>query len=144
MTDNPFKGGKNNFAPYSTTHLRVPLEIKDSLQNVIDLYKRAYKLEADKFRLDLVSSLKEFSSLFLKSHGVLVDSSSHVPIEKHIEALNELQEAKLKIALLAPLKGSSRDSCNEAREILTSALDLRANAGGAIKKEIRKAIALLS
>lgn len=143
MTDTPFKGGKNNFAPYNTTHLRVPLEIKDSLQNIIDLYKRAYKLEADNFRLDLVSSLKGFSRIFLGSHGVLVDSRDCVTIEKHTEVLKKLEEANRKIALLTPLEGSSRDACNQAREILASALDLRANAGGAIKKEIRKAIALL-
>jgi hypothetical protein len=34
------KGGRGHTAPYQTTHLRVPIAIKDQLQLVIDDYRK--------------------------------------------------------------------------------------------------------
>lgn len=144
MQETPYKGGRNHKAPYSSTHVRVPLELKDPIESIIGLYKRSYKLDADRVRINLVASLKQFSSSFLNSLGVLVDSTNYVAIEQHIKVLKELEEANRKLTLLTPLEGISRDTCNQARDILIASLALKSNAGGAIKKEVRKAIDTLN
>lgn len=143
MSDNPYKGGRNHKAPYNTTLVRVPLEIKDALENIIGLYKRAYKSEANKVRLDLVESLKGFSRLFLESHSILVDSKNYVSIDKYNAVLKELENANHELAFLDSLKEELEDNCKRCTIILEAALNLKPNAGGAIKKEIRKAIIVL-
>jgi hypothetical protein len=35
------KGGRGLKAPYDTTHLRVPVPIKDKIQRIIDAYKES-------------------------------------------------------------------------------------------------------
>jgi hypothetical protein len=143
MNDELYKGGRNHKAPYSTTHLRVPLELTNSLQGIIDLYKRAYKLDAENLRANLVLSLKQFANTFLQSHGVLVDSTNHVTLEKHTDVLKELEEANRELAFLTALTDELKQSNDEAQAILEKACELKSNAGGAIKKEIRRAILIL-
>lgn len=143
MADSFFKGGRNNPAPYNSTHIRVPLEIKDALENIIALYKRSYNLQATQFRVDLVSSLKNFSQTFLGARSTLVDSKEFIPLEKYKELEDKFRQANSDAAFQESLNEELIDNANTAKAILESCCNLKANSGGAIKKEIRKAIAAL-
>jgi hypothetical protein len=39
------KGGRGLKAPYETTHIRVPVPLKDALQRVIDAYKECLDVD---------------------------------------------------------------------------------------------------
>ena len=83
------KGGRGHHAPYLTTHLRVPIPVKDEVQGIIDRYRE-----------DLLAG-------------------------RQLQDVPSSYEVKTAIA------------------ILTEALSLKANAGGAIKAKIREAVAIL-
>ena len=143
MTDSIFKGGRGQKAPYISTHLRVPEKIKASLQKIIDVYKRAYQLNADDLILRLEASLVEYANNFSPQYTSLENSKIFVPLEKYQAALKALEDANHELAFLDSLKEEVEDNEKKAKEILDNALKLGSNVGGQIKKEIRKAIEAL-
>lgn len=52
------KGGRGHVAPYQTTHLRVPLPIKDEVQKIIDNYRESV-LNGTEFSKEQLPSLEQ-------------------------------------------------------------------------------------
>lgn len=143
MTDSIFKGGRGQKAPYISTHLRVPEKIKTSLQKIIDVYKRAYQLNADDLILRLEASLVEYANNFSPQYNSLVDSKSFVPFEKYRMVLYALDKATQDLKCMEACNKQAESDIAIAVSLLEDACTLKSNAGGAIKKEIRKAIEAL-
>lgn len=63
------KGGRGHIAPYQTTHLRVPLPIKDEVQKVIDSYRESVLngIEFSKEQLPSLERAKAEAKRVLKS-----------------------------------------------------------------------------
>jgi hypothetical protein len=143
MNDSIFKGGRGQKAPYACTHLRVPEKIKSSLQSIIDLYKRAYQLNAEDLRLRLENSLKVYAQEFPRLANSLETSKTFVPLEKYQAVLKVLEDANHELAFQDSLIEELKNNEVQCKEILNESLKLGSNVGGKIKKEIRKALAAL-
>ena len=115
MTDSIFKGGRGQKAPYISTHLRVPEKIKASLQKIIDVYKRAYQLNADDLILRLEASLVEYANNFSPQYTSLENSKIFVPLEKYQAALKALEDANHELAFLDSLKEEVEDNEKKAK-----------------------------
>lgn len=143
MYSKPYTGGKNQKAPYETTHLRVPLPIKDQLETLSTVYKFAIKMGGLACAGDFVSQLNKFVKkyeVFNEAPLPIVEAISQAEYENVLE---ELRRAKEIINQLENKADLSTYNCADAVKILQPALKLRANAGGAIKVAIRKALILL-
>lgn len=63
------KGGRGHVAPYQTTHLRVPVEIKSRLEQIIDDYKDAVLAGAEYVERDFpsIDKAKKLAKQLVKS-----------------------------------------------------------------------------
>lgn len=141
MSQDSFTGGRGKIAPYQSTHIRVPDTIKTQLQQIVEAYRKllaknsevglsSFELHLDKF-VDGVNPL----------YGVTTDDFKLIDA-KQFEELKALYDNAI-----STNKSLREAHASEVRRrkfvlgILTNALKLKANAGGAIKQEIKKAIA---
>lgn len=140
MASNPFPGGRHKTAPYKSTHLRVPEPIKAQLQKVVDIYKiltaRRSEIGLGNFDLQLNKFIEGHNPLY----GVTSDDFKLVDT-RQFDELRSLYDALVKKnERLREQTDSEALKQKTAIATLTKALELKPNAGGAIKKEIKKAI----
>jgi len=143
MNDDLYKGGRNHKAPYSTSHVRMPLELLAPVQAIIDVYKRCHKLGADSCRNQLIAALKEFPDNFLDVTGSIDSFGKPVAGRAYQDLSEQLAEAKAEIQRLQTTLHLHEQSRKEIKGVLEGACKLRANAGGAIKKEIKAIVSIL-
>lgn len=140
----PFKGGRNHKAPYQTTHLRVPEDLKSVLQGFVDIYKVVCSLDEKEGLKTFKRDLEKFLSCFeilggkLYVNMKLVDEATEFWIQKEFRRQQEQLNA------WENLHKEQLANHEKAKDLLIAALLLKPNAGGAIKKEILKALELLS
>lgn len=143
MIDSPFKGGRSNKAPYETTHLRVPVPLRFVLQKAIDLYKTAVAsgdiFAPTQFIEEQVNNLKGYHSWA----GSLVNENKIISASKYHDMVNDLSLLSDEINCLHNVIDELTINSNAARLILEEACLLKPNAGGAIKKQVKKAIEIL-
>lgn len=121
------KGGRGCKAPYNTHQVRVPEPVIPQVHSLIERYQD-YLTDGGEPKLP---------PKFLAQDNKLVD--------KFIADLKlELERAKKEVNQLQSECKRLKRRTAEANKTLTSALSLKANAGGAIKKEIEKVLPLLS
>lgn len=143
MHSKPYTGGKNQKAPYITTHLRVPYPIKDELEKLATTYKFAIKFGGDTTALDFKKQLRKFADKYEIFTEQPHSESQAVDIDKYEQVLQELDRARQIIDNLENERNLKEYHSRDAIKILEPALKLRANAGGAIKQAICKALVLL-
>lgn len=143
MSDKLFAGGKNQKAPYSTTHLRVPQPIKEELERLSTTYKFAIKFGGDATALDFKNQLRKFAGKYEIFTEDPHPEVQLVTMDKYQDLLVELDRAREIIKNLENERNLREYHARDAIKILQPALQLRANAGGAIKNIIRKALVLL-
>jgi hypothetical protein len=140
MTSNSFPGGRAKKAPYLSTHIRVPDTIKTKLGQVVDIYK---KLLAGDHQIGLANfdiALDKFVEGCNPLYGVTADDFRLVDARQY-DDLNVLYNAMLsKSKALKSEIETLEFRKKEAARILRSSLKLRANSGGAIKREVEKAL----
>lgn len=143
MSTQPFAGGKNQKAPYSTTHLRVPQPIKEELEKLATTYKFAIKIGGDSVALDFKNQLRKFAGKYEIFTEEPHQETMLVTMDKYQELLMELDRAREIIKNLENERNLQEYHARDAVKILQPALKLKPNAGGAIKTAIRNALALL-
>lgn len=75
------KGGRGIKAPYETTHVRVPVPVKDHVQSMIDRYK-------EHGTLDVENSLTTFDEAVISAQAILSQKkSARVSMEKLLTAI---------------------------------------------------------
>jgi hypothetical protein len=143
MQSNPYKGGKNNKAPYKSTHIRVPEDIKITLQGFADIYRVVCALN-DPDGLELFTTdLKKFLDCFLVIDSKLCVNCKLVNEQTELWIQKEFRRHQERSNAWENLCYEQLANQKRVQDLLTNALSLKSNAGGAIKKEIRKAIAEL-
>lgn len=143
MQTQPYVGGKNQKAPYATTHLRVPQPIKEELEKLATTYKFAIKIGGDTTAIDFKNQLRKFAGKYEIFAEEPHQESQLVSMDRYQELLVELDRARELIKNLENERNLSKYHATDAIKILQPALELKANAGGAIKAAIRKALVLL-
>lgn len=143
MADSPFKGGRNNKAPYETTHLRVPTGIKFSVTRVIDIYKRSLQDTYVLSSVDFLENLRKFIDGYMFCSGSLANANRVVAVEEILRLEEALKSAEALIEHQHVELEESAWKLQASSMYLKDALLLKPNAGGAIKKEIRKALTYL-
>lgn len=140
MASNPFPGGRSKSAPYKSTHIRVPDTIKDKLSKIADIYRALLAKNSGSSLGNFDLHLDKFIEGANPIYGVTTDDFKLVSTRQY-EDLQALYQAAI-----AKNKELRRENESRARRqkfaiaLLTEALKLKPNAGGAIKKEIQKAI----
>jgi hypothetical protein len=121
------KGGRGKRAPYTTEHYRIPTPLKPAIHQICTNYKELIQNYYDPCDHQLIDSAVKGISY---GHGLISELDNRIAIQQALilELRSQLDKAI--------------DIQAKQVEILTQALRLRANAGGAIKREIEKAIAL--
>lgn len=144
MSGSPYKGGRDGKAPYRSTHVRVPDDIKKTLQGFADIYRVICALNdqsgLDQFKADL----KKFLDCFLVMEGKLYVSAKLVNEETELWIQKEFRRLQEQCNAWENLHKEQLANQQKSKYLLIAALSLKSNAGGAIKTEIRKAIALLN
>lgn len=135
-----FPGGTNNFAPYETTLIRIPKPIKAQLERISTIYKFACKWQDQKVEDDFIASLKRFVNRYHTFNEQPLPEADLVSQEQHQYALDEIERLGRQIAHLENVCDIQADNQRAATLMLESALKLKANSGGAIKTEIKKAL----
>ncbi len=143
MTDSPYKGGRSNFAPYKSTHIRIPQPLKRVFVVASDLYKKACNADDPLSALTFTNKLDTYIKKFRFDSGVFTDENQFRNPEE-IEALKEqIDYLKRETAFQTSLIEELNENKVRCKGILNESLNLGSNVGGKIKKEIRKAIAFL-
>lgn len=143
MSSQAYPGGKNQKAPYLSTHLRVPFPIKNELEKLATTYKFALKIGGDQTALDFKNQLRKFAAKYEIFNEEPLPETQMVEMAKYQELLEELDRARKLIHCLENRCNLSEYNARDAVKILEPALQLKANAGGAIKNAIRKALTML-
>lgn len=143
MPSTPFKGGRNHRAPYKSTHIRVPEDIKPTLQGFTDIYKFLCALNHDESLQSFKRDLKKFLDCFLVIEGKLYCNSKLVDEKTELWIQKEFRRFQEQAYGWENLRNEEVEKQKKAIDLLNAALSLKANSGGAIKAEIRKAIATL-
>ncbi len=124
------KGGRGCTAPYKTHQVRIPDPIKPQVHELIERYQ--------KYLAENGAPLTPPSFLDLP---VEIDSSSeHDEVKKLRTEKKEMEQA---FKAVNKFIEDSEKLKNQAISVLQESVKLKANAGGAIKKEVQKAIELL-
>lgn len=143
MSDSPYKGGRSNFAPYKSTHIRIPEPLKTVFVVASDLYKKACNADDSLSALTFTNKLHVYVRNFRFDYGIFTDNNRFRDPEE-IEALKEqIDYLKREAAFQEGLIEELKENEVKCKEILNESLKLGSNVGGKIKKEIRKAIAAL-
>lgn len=167
MTE-PWKGGKGKKAPYETTHQRIPQPIHRAVQMFSDRYKQLIAGGVtDTTGEKLIRRVEDaiYVDAFIpgtKNEGeVMLGTRYNEDSDKSNEELEKLREENTHLrsqlddqvklaeewcekAKVLELESQPGVVDPEAIAILKEALELKANAGGAIKNEIKKALKLLN
>lgn len=143
MSTTPYKGGRNHKAPYKTSHIRVPGEIKSTLQGFTDIYKVICALKDDDGLQTFKRDLKKFLDCFLVMEAKLYCNAKLVDEETELWIQKEFRRHQEQAYAWEHLHKEELERQKKVKEILTDALSLKANCGGAIKAQIRKAISEL-
>ena len=142
MTDT-LRGGKNNPAPYEITHIRVPLPLKEVLKKAIGIYTKAMIQNDSVGATDLRLDLEKFLKGFVNYYGSTYNENKLISIDETIELREKLVKNQETIAALEQERDILRENSRSTITLLENALKLRANSGGAIKQEIKKALSLI-
>lgn len=136
-------GGKNNRAPYEITHIRVPLPLKFQLEQLILSFKYVVRSQNQ-------GDLRSFFAKLIEFVDTLPPQCDQLRLELKLReraetAISELaiESSTKMVAELEQERDILRENSRSAIALLENALALRANSGGAIKKEIKKALALI-
>lgn len=143
MKDTPFKGGRNHKAPYSTTHLRIPIGFSLAVNKLVDIYKRSLQIEDLDGNLKFVEKLYKFIEGYMIINGALISTNVVISVDELAKLKRDLHQANSDAAFQESLNKELIDNHNKAKAILEGCQKLKSNAGGAIKAEIRRAIIAL-
>lgn len=143
MTDTPYKGGRNRKAPYRSTHIRVPEDIKSSLQSFADIYRVICALNDNDGLQTFKTDLKKFVDCFVVIEAKLYCNAKLVNEETELWIQSQFKLKHEQLNAWENLFNEQVEKEKKAEELLVAALTLKSNSGGAIKKEIKKAIELL-
>jgi hypothetical protein len=138
-----FKGGRSQKAPYKSTHVRVPDDIKTTLQGFADIYRVICALNDQDGLNQFKTDLKKFLDCFLVMEAKLYVSAKLVDQETELWLQKEFRRVQEHCNAWENLHKKQLANQKLAKDLLIAALTLKPNAGGAIKKEIRKAIQAL-
>jgi hypothetical protein len=115
------KGGRGYKAPYETHQIRVPDPIANQVHKLIESYQEYINNDGNP------NEPPEFIS-------------DNKPVNRFIDEIETLRNNNSQ--LLEKIQDINTNK-NKAIDLLKQSLKLKANAGGAIKKEIEKALSLL-
>lgn len=125
------KGGRGYAAPYTTHQVRVPDPIKNQVHELIERY-HSYLLQSEE-------ALTPPNLLDINAQP-----DTNV-INEEIEKLKaEKKQVEKELKAVNKFIKESKAVKSQAVALLEESLKLKANAGGAIKKEIEKALKLLT
>lgn len=79
-----YKGGRGHKAPYETTHVRIPLPIKDRVEALSNAFKNGEILQTD-------NSLTQDKIVEIAQKIISQKKSSRVSLEKFIKEVFELE-----------------------------------------------------
>ena len=132
------KGGRGKKAPYDSTHYRLPVPLKPLCEELAANYRELVTQYLDPNSPELITAV------LAASGGSANNKSEELAIDciKQAETINQL-EAKINQLLQENEELNSRQSNTKIKTILNEALELKANAGGAIKVKIRQALEML-
>jgi hypothetical protein len=139
------KGGRGKRAPYTTEHYRIPTPLKAVINEICNNYRELVQNYYDPYDSQLIDSAVKGTS---PQDSLILDLDTRLATaNKTIEELREENEYLQKyladkVSFLEKVIQHNHELKVNQDKILTQALKLRANAGGAIKREIEKAIAL--
>lgn len=142
MTDT-LRGGKNNKAPYEITHIRVPLPLKEVLKKAIGIYTKAVIQNDSPGATDFRYEVEKFLNGFVSRYGCTYNKNTLITIDDSIELREAVVKNAETIAALEQERDILRENSRSAIALLEGALKLRANHGGVIKQEIKKALLLI-
>lgn len=138
-----FKGGRGKRAPYQTEMRRIPSPLRRIVDRLSDEYKSLVHEYYDPMdeellvRVSCVISGLDKENAQLRSQLNDMTAKAGDLYEKASSAENELNQLYSQPPL--PASGSA-----EAISILKEGMRLKANSGGAIKRKIEQALALLN
>jgi len=115
------KGGRGYKAPYETHQIRVPDPIANQVHKLIENYQEHINNEGNPNKPPEFINDDKLVNRFMDEVETLQKSNSEL-----LEKIQNINTNK-----------------NKAIDLLKQSLKLKANAGGAIKKEIEKALSLL-
>jgi len=150
--NNPGLGGRGKRAPYKTTHYRMPIALKPTVEDMAAKYRELVdEYEADDPALvSAVISVIASSSDFKNTEEFSKISEQIKSLELQLKlAKKENKELTEKLASLEKsnytlLEQLKKLKCPpQAILVLENALLLKANAGGAIKDKIKEALHLI-
>lgn len=143
MSNSFFPGGRHKTAPYDSTHIRIPKPLKSQFQKIAEIYKSllAHRSEIGlgNFNLQLDKFVEGHNPMF----GVTNDDFKIVSTNQYEELKTLYDLASAHKQRLIKEQESFELQKRQAVGILKDSLKLKANAGGAIKGEIKKALAEL-
>lgn len=152
MSSDLAKGGRGKRAPYESTHYRLPVPLKPIAEEMAANYRELVSEYSDPQDPALIAavlgaiapSTKELEQDLDVSRDQLWRMQEYANnlagtvaenLKQYQQMQSELEELQQRVE---KFKG-----VNQAIAILTEALKLRANSGGAIKEQIREALLLL-
>lgn len=131
--DNPAKGGRGKKAPYESTHYRLPVPLKPIAEEMAANYRELVTEYSDPEDPALIAAV--ISALAPGDNEVEENQQVKELLEDYQQMQTQIEELQQRVE---KFKG-----VNQAIAILNHALTLKANAGGAIKEQIRQALELL-
>jgi hypothetical protein len=143
LNTNKLKGGKGCKAPYKSTHVRIPDAIKPAIVKFADIYRRTIVEGDDRGTKQFPEYLETITEGIMFIDGILRNAY-------RIMSADEFKKADMKIRELMAIRDLQHQNItdlinrlDESKVILTQSLELKPNAGGAIKKEIKKVLKII-
>ncbi len=121
---NPGVGGRGKRAPYETVHYRIPKPVKPVVERLSQAYRQL-----------VVGEIHSGDQQLLRRVEDAINSGCPGGL---------LEELRGQVLLLHTELDKVKASRQQALQILNMALKLKPNAGGAIKREIEKALLYLT
>lgn len=128
------KGGRGKKAPYNTAHYRMPEPLKPLCEELSANYRELITEYTDPHDPALITAVL----------GAIIGGNQTRQDSQRInELLQQHEQLKVEMEELHRRVERFKDA-NQVIALLTEALKLRANTGGAIKEKIKQALALIS
>ena len=155
-SDNPGLGGRGKRAPYKTTHFRIPTALKPIVQGMASEYREL----VDEYEVDdpaLVSAVVSAIAFEFEDEEDCENGEELSLVSEQIKSLevqlNFLQQENKELTEQLDSKERYNYTLQSELEkfkgvsqvvlLLENALQMKANAGGAIKEKIKEALHLI-
>ena len=150
-SNNPGIGGRGKRAPYKTTHYRMPYALKPIVEKMVAKYRELvceYEADSPALVKDVISAIalddyKNREELSLISEQIkLLEIELKFVQQENKELTEELaSKERYNYTLQSQLEKFKR--VPQVVLLLENALQMRANAGGAIKEKIKESLHLI-